>query len=265
MAHAGIEVGFAAEETDAHAGLAGTQVGHDGEEFALAEVGEDLAQRGAGAAFDQFDAGGVSQTLEEVLYQGVFLHAGQGEHSDTQGRNDDAGEFPVAHVGTGEDGAASGMRVGIGPDSIQGVLHVDGDWQLARTSATHIQDFREVEGHVAKGLPGDGMGTAGRAGIAQNGADAADGLAPARTAEGETQAGQTGGQQQGKAIRQPGDHGAKGAEQPVFGAVLEAVLHGWDSGDTRRGGMRRASSGSVQAWGRKRTAISASGADRVTR
>ena len=264
MAHAGIEIGLAAEKADADARQAGTQIGHDGEELAFAQVGKDLAQRGAGPPGEQFDAGGVAQALEVILHQGVFLHAGEGEHVDAAGRDDDARQFPVAHVGAGEDAAAAGMLPRIRPDAVQRLLHVDRDGQVARPCAADVEHFREVEGHVAEGLPSDGPGLAGRTGVAQHEPDAPDGLFAPRGRQREADAGENGGQTEGRPAGQGGDEAADAPQQQILGPMFRAVLHGWPSDDAWRAGTRRARMESVQACGTNRATSSASGAARVT-
>ena len=254
LGHARVKVGVSAEEADGDAWLSGAQVGHDGEELAGAQVGENLAEEVGGAALEKFDAGGVAKLLEIGVDEGVFLVAGDGEHVDMAGGSDEAGEFPVAHVGAGEDAAAAGVGGDVGAELGEGGIHIDGAGKGAGLDAAHVDDFGEIESHVAKGNPCDGA--CGRVG-AEDGADAADGFVAAGSGAEEQDAGDGGGEEERQAIGQARGDAANGAEEGVFGDVLRAVFHDGETlGAGERDGTRLASRRSSRAAGRKRTANS---------
>ena len=109
FAEAGIGVGHAAENFYGDAGGLGAEVGHHGQVFAFAEVGEDFPEEVGFALEEEFEFAGVAQLPQPAADEGVLLVAGDGEHVYAALGGDDAREFPVSGVRAGKDAAEAGM------------------------------------------------------------------------------------------------------------------------------------------------------------
>lgn len=208
----------------------------------------------------------MAQALEVGVDEGVFLQAGDGEQVNAAGGRGEAGEFPVAGVRAGADAAASGMGRDIGAEAPDGRFQAVEPGQGARARPAHVDHFREVEGGVAQGVPGDAADLPRGQGLAEDLADAADGFAPPPAEDGEGEMREPPGEGQRQAVRQAGDQPADGSQEDVFDDMLGAVLHRLPPDVSGvRGGTRRASRRSVRAAGIQRAASSARAAAGVTR